>query len=58
MSVTEAHRIVLPYRWKPRSYQLPAWLALERGVHGLKDGKKLASLVWHRRAGNVGIGRA
>lgn len=34
----------LPNEWRPRSYQRPAWDALERGT-------KRALLVWHRRAG-------
>jgi len=36
--------IVIPYHWKPREYQLPAWEALESGI-------KRACLIWHRRAG-------
>ncbi|MGV8823025.1 hypothetical protein [Methylibium petroleiphilum] len=36
--------LVLPNGWNPRSYQLPAWKALESGI-------KRALLVWHRRAG-------
>lgn len=36
--------IQLPYNWKPRPYQLPAWKAWEQG-------KKRSLLVWHRRAG-------
>jgi len=37
-------RVTIPYNWKPRPYQLPAWEALESGI-------KRAVLVWHRRAG-------
>lgn len=37
-------QIVLPNNWNPRSYQLPAWKALESGI-------RRALLVWHRRAG-------
>jgi hypothetical protein len=37
-------KIQVPYGWAPRSYQTPAWLALQRGV-------KRAVMVWHRRAG-------
>lgn len=36
--------IDLPYQWRPREYQEPAWAALESGV-------KRLCLVWHRRAG-------
>lgn len=36
--------IRLPYNWKPRPYQLPAWRAWERGI-------KRSLLIWHRRAG-------
>lgn len=36
--------VVLPNNWTPREYQMPAWMALERGV-------KRALLLWHRRAG-------
>jgi len=36
--------IQLPYKWRPRSYQNPAWAYLERGG-------KHAELVWHRRSG-------
>lgn len=36
--------IRLPYNWKPRDYQRPAWDYLERGG-------KHAELVWHRRSG-------
>lgn len=39
--MTEIH---LPYKYKPRDYQMPAWEALEGGI-------KRACLVWHRRAG-------
>lgn len=38
--------IVLPYNWRPRSYQMPAWCYME----GPEEGKR-AVLVWHRRAG-------
>ena len=34
--------------WRPRDYQMPAWLALERG-------KKRLALAWHRRAGKDDI---
>lgn len=34
----------LPYDWRPRPYQMPAWEALEKGC-------KRVDLVWHRRAG-------
>lgn len=34
----------LPYRWDPRPYQLPLWLALESGI-------TRAVAVWHRRSG-------
>jgi len=44
-------RIVLPYKWKPRSYQRPLWNVLELGVHNKKGGVKRAAVVWHRRAG-------
>ena len=37
-------QIVLPNNWKPRSYQLPLWKALESGV-------KRSLCVWHRRSG-------
>lgn len=37
-------RIDLPYNWSPRSYQIPAWKALELGA-------KRTLLLWHRRAG-------
>lgn len=37
-------QIQLPNNWEPRGYQLPAWLALERGI-------KRVALIWHRRAG-------
>lgn len=36
--------VTLPNNWQPRSYQLPAWTALERGI-------KRVGLIWHRRAG-------
>lgn len=34
----------IPYNWRPRDYQLPAWLSFERGC-------KRFDLCWHRRAG-------
>ena len=37
-------RITLPNQWKPRSYQLPLWTALEQGA-------KRCCCVWHRRSG-------
>lgn len=37
-------QILLPNEWKPRSYQLPLWQALESGC-------KRSVAVWHRRAG-------
>jgi phage terminase large subunit len=37
-------KLRLPYNWKPRPYQLPAWNAWESGI-------KRSLLVWHRRAG-------
>jgi phage terminase large subunit len=41
--------IELPaYGWRPRSYQMGAWGALERGV-------KRVALEWHRRAGKDDI---
>ena len=36
--------IVLPNNWRPRSYQMPFWTAMERGC-------KRAMHIWHRRAG-------
>lgn len=39
----------IPYNWRPRQYQLPAWLYLERGG-------RHAELVWHRRAGKDDVG--
>jgi phage terminase large subunit len=36
--------VELPNGWEPRPYQLPAWVAWERGI-------KRLLLVWHRRAG-------
>ena len=36
--------VYLPYKWKPRAYQLPMWEFLER------NGKRGVA-VWHRRAG-------
>jgi len=38
--------IVLPYKWTPRDYQLPAW----RHFQGPSEGKRGVA-VWHRRAG-------
>lgn len=43
-SVELGVRVNLPYKWRPRDYQLPAWRAWERGI-------KRSILVWHRRAG-------
>jgi len=37
-------QIQLPHNYKCRDYQIPFWKAM-------KDGKKRAVLVWHRRAG-------
>jgi hypothetical protein len=39
-------KIVLPYEYAPRNYQLPAWKHFE----GLEPGKR-GVCVWHRRAG-------
>jgi hypothetical protein len=39
-----SQRISLPYKWKPRDYQMNLWRALEGGC-------KRAIAVWHRRAG-------
>ncbi len=36
--------VEIPYGWKPRPYQYPAWKAAE-------DGIKRFALCWHRRAG-------
>jgi phage terminase large subunit len=36
--------IQLPYKWKPRDYQMPAWKAWGRGI-------KRSLLIWNRRAG-------
>jgi hypothetical protein len=36
--------IQIPYKWQPRSYQLPLWDQLIRGC-------KRAIYIWHRRAG-------
>lgn len=36
--------LILPHNWRPRSYQLPAWKAWERGI-------QRTLLIWHRRAG-------
>lgn len=36
--------IRLPNNWEPRPYQLPSWIAWEKGI-------KRALLIWHRRAG-------
>ena len=41
--------ITLPYKWKPRDYQMPLWGALEQGC-------KRAVAVWHRRAGKDAVG--
>lgn len=38
--------IVLPYNYRPRSYQIPAW----QHMQGPAEGKR-AVAVWHRRAG-------
>lgn len=38
--------IVIPYKWKPRSYQLECW----RYFQGQEEGKRGVA-VWHRRAG-------
>lgn len=37
-------QIVLPYKYKPRPYQIPFFNALQEGY-------KRFDLVWHRRAG-------
>ncbi|MGN6124877.1 MAG: hypothetical protein ACTHOJ_18175 [Sphingomonas oligoaromativorans] len=37
-------RVQLPNGWRPRDYQMPAWLYLEKGG-------RHAELLWHRRAG-------
>src|SRR5262245_40014574 len=37
-------RIRLPNNWEPRPYQLPSWIAWEKGC-------KRQLLIWHRRAG-------
>lgn len=42
--MAESIRIELPYRWRPRPYQVPLWEYLDRG------GKR-AVANWHRRAG-------
>lgn len=36
--------VTIPYKWRPRGYQLPAWQFHEAG------GKR-SCLIWHRRAG-------
>jgi hypothetical protein len=36
--------VTFPYKWTPREYQMPFWLAME-------GGKKRACVVWHRRVG-------
>lgn len=36
--------IKIPYKWKPRKYQMKLW-------HYLENGGKRAVAVWHRRAG-------
>lgn len=38
--------IQLPYKWKPRNYQMPCWQHFERPVENLRG-----ACVWHRRAG-------
>jgi hypothetical protein len=38
--------VVIPYRWKPRQYQMRAW----RYFQGEEEGKRGVA-VWHRRAG-------
>lgn len=43
--------ILLPYGWRPRSYQRPLWNTLELGCAGKPGGVKRAAVVWHRRAG-------
>ena len=37
-------KIKIPYKWKPRKYQMNLW-------HYLENGGKRAVAVWHRRAG-------
>jgi hypothetical protein len=37
-------KVVIPYNWTPRDYQIPAWVAFESGI-------KRELLFWHRRAG-------
>lgn len=44
--MSEVSNIILPYGWKPRTYQMAAWTYME----GDEEGKR-AVLVWHRRAG-------
>lgn len=39
-----SEQISIPYRWKPRDYQMEAWKYLE-------EGGKRAVLVWNRRSG-------
>ena len=39
-----AGEIRIPFKWRPRPYQMAGWVALEGGV-------KRAVLLWHRRAG-------
>ena len=41
-------KIVLPYKWKPRTYQIPVWSYLEAG------GRR-AVVLWHRRAGKDAV---
>jgi hypothetical protein len=43
--------IVLPYKWKPRTYQMNVW----RYMQGPQEGKR-AACVWHRRAGKDLLG--
>lgn len=51
LALPMSERIVLPYNWKPRSYQRPLWNTMELGVDGKKGGVRRAAVVWHRRAG-------
>ena len=43
-------KIVIPYNWQPREYQLPLWQAVTT------EKKKRAIYVWHRRAGKDILG--